>query len=122
MYTGDSANYLNNHLCQSTPALQRDDPVTYYEDERAYNYDKDPFGKGRGMVHKNGVEIGCDLVGKYVHIVIDMGREIGNNYQIEICSLAVLSYCDGDCDVYRRDDKLPESFEVEQDVFEIMSV
>ena len=67
------------------------------------------------MVHKNGVEIGCDLFGKFVHIVIDMDQEIGNAYQIEICSLAVLGYCDGDCDnlmEYERDGTVPEAIEV----------
>ena len=41
-------------------------------------------------MHKSGVEIECDLIGKYVDIVIDMGAESGNNYEFEICSVAVL--------------------------------
>ena len=44
---------------------------------------------GNGWVHKNGVEIECDLLGKYVDIVIDISQEIGNGYEIEICSLAI---------------------------------
>ena len=92
MYTGDDPNYLNNPLCQSTPALQKDDPNNYYWDRYAGTRDNenDPFGYGNGWVHKNGVQIECNLFGKYVNIVINMQNEIGNGYEFEICSLAIL--------------------------------
>ena len=62
------------------------------------------------MVHKNGVMIECDLFGQYVDIVIDMGPESGNNYEFEICSLAILGstieY------TYEREGTVPDAIEV----------
>lgn len=89
-YVGNDPDYHNNQLCNCSPALDRDSPDTYYYDEEAK--DKDIFGLGNGIVHKNGVEIECvtTLVGKYVTIEINMGKEKGNDYSFEICSLAVL--------------------------------
>ena len=43
-YSGNDPNYLNNALCTSSPALDKDDPTTYYQDEEAYNPYIDPFG------------------------------------------------------------------------------
>ena len=65
-------------------------------------------------MHKNGVEIECDLFGEYVDIVIDMGQESGNNYEFEICSLAILG-CSENCDSlteYERQGTVPDTIEV----------
>ena len=80
-------------MCQSTPALGKDDNDTYYEEQFAETNMDDPFGKGFRFAHKSGVEIECDLIGQYVDIVIDMSEETGNGYEFQICSFAVLGEC-----------------------------
>ena len=68
------------------------------------------------MVHKNGVEIECDLFGEYIDIVIDMGPESGNDYEFEICSVAIVGEdCSENCDSlteYERHSTVPDAIEV----------
>ena len=67
--------------------MNKDDDDTYYYNGNSSS--KDIFPPGPGYVHKNGNEIECNLVGKYVTMVSDMSEEVGNKYQFSICSLGI---------------------------------
>ena len=72
--------------------MNKDDPNTYYYNKQSDDANKDPFLRGEGFVHKNGNEIECNLIGKYVTMVSDMSEEAGNSYDISICSVGIFGY------------------------------
>ena len=88
------------------------DPSTYYRDERAYATNNSFGGQERGYVHKGGNEIECNLSGRYIHMVSDMSEEIGNEYELSICSVGLIGEVP-----YRRDEPVPETIEVIKEDF-----
>ena len=57
-------------------------------------------------MHKGGIEIECNLSGRYVTMTADMSEEIGNGYRFSICSLGVFGT------PYVRDEPLPATIEI----------
>ena len=72
--------------------MNKDDYDTYYFNYQSWDGNEDPFGLGRGYVHKHGNEIECNLTGKYVTMVSDMSEEAGNDYIFSICSVGLFGY------------------------------
>ena len=61
--------------------MQKDDAETYYYDPIASLYEPDNlFGQGSGYVHKGGLEIDCNLSGRYIHFISSMIEEMNEQY------------------------------------------
>ena len=89
--------------------MQPDDPDTYYYDGYADVYGSaDPFGRGSGIVHKNGGETWCNLQGKYFHLVADESALKGLGYEISICNLSLIGT------KYGRSEEIPTQIDVLQ--------
>ena len=61
--------------------MQKDDAETYYYHELARWMGPDNmFGQGSGYVHKGGLEIDCNLSGRYIHFISSMIEEMNEQY------------------------------------------
>lgn len=86
--------------------MNRDDASTYHYEQQAFDDGADVFSKGLGYVHKGGLEIECNLAGKFVTMTADMNKETGHGYAFSVCSLGLFGI------VYVRDEPPPEAIEI----------
>ena len=115
-YVGESPNYWENDQCPDGPYMNRDDADTYYYDELiVYRGNSNIFSKGIGYMHRGGLDVECNLYGRFVTMTADMSEEIGNGYSFDICSLGIfgISYAQDETLIsYARDETLPEAIEI----------
>ena len=83
IYIGDDPdNYLNNQLCSGGPYLDIDDPKNYC-------YDPHPDNTGNLKPWVYGIEVWCNLEGRYTHIRANVAHQAGNTFTQAICNLSI---------------------------------